>query len=145
LIYYAENRDKILNRNRQWRQNNLERSNAYRKKHYQENREKTLEKTREYQAEHREYYRSRNRFLFQDARVKAMKHLNPELKCEKCGIDNFRVLTIDHKNNDGCLERQEKTSYRIYREIEEMPRDEARKSYQALCRNCNWLRRYEQE
>lgn len=145
LKYYSENREKILNRNRLWRKNNLERNKKYRIEYYKNNKEQTLKKTREYQEEHREYYRSKNRLLFHDARVKAMKYLNPELKCVKCGIDDMRVLTIDHKNNDGYKERKKKTTYRIYKEIVEMPISEARKSYQVLCRNCNWLRRYNME
>lgn len=142
--YYQENREKILDRNRQWREKNKDKMKEYAQKHREKNPQKILEQTRKYQQEHREYYRSRNRILFKDARLKAIKHLNPELKCERCGIDDIRILTIDHKNNDGYKERQKKTSYRIYKDIAEMDIIEAKKLYQVLCRNCNWLRRYEE-
>lgn len=143
--YYAENRDVVLERGRKYRAENRGKERERRKKYYAENREQELEKTRKYQEEHREYYRSRNRLLFYDARVKVLSYLNPELKCEKCGIDDIRLLTIDHINNDGYQERKNKTAYQIYKKIVEMPLSAARKKYQVLCRNCNWLRRYEGE
>lgn len=137
--YYAENRDKILERNRKWARENPEKEKAGRKKRYEKNKEHISRRTKEYYLEHRDYYRSLNRLNFQNARIRALHHLNPDMICENCEMDDVRVLTVDHKNNDGCKERRKKGTYTIYKEIVEMPVEEARKKYQVLCRNCNWI------
>jgi hypothetical protein len=60
-------------------------------------------------------------------------------RCAKCGNNDLRVLQIDHVNGDG---RQEYLtlggSYRIAGRVLEHPTD-----YQALCANCNWIKRWE--
>jgi len=138
-------KEKILKRNKVWRENNREKARLETKLWYEKNKERALEQRKKYYEEHKKYYRSKGRLLFFDARVKAMKYLNPSLNCEVCGIDDLRILTIDHKNNDGYRERKTKTNYQIYKSIIKLPFEEARKGYQVLCHNCNWIRRYNSE
>lgn len=58
-------------------------------------------------------------------------------RCEWCGIQDLRVLTIDHVNNDGARDRKENgaTSQILYRRLilQGFPL-----GYRVLCRNCNW-------
>ena len=67
-------------------------------------------------------------------------------KCVKCGIDDFRVLQIDHINGNGYQERKQfgqsggASTVRYYRHIMEVNGE----GYQLLCANCNWIKRYEQ-
>jgi hypothetical protein len=66
-------------------------------------------------------------------------------KCQKCGISDFRVLQIDHREGDGYKDRG-RMGYRKIRElislIESNP-EEVKKKYQLLCANCNWIKRWE--
>lgn len=67
-------------------------------------------------------------------------------KCVRCGIDDFRVLQIDHVNGNGYRERQDfgkggNASVKYYRHILEVRGE----GYQLLCANCNWIKRYERQ
>ena len=57
--------------------------------------------------------------------------------CAGCGIDDVRVLCVDHRNGDGYLRRKEQPSGNKYYQnmLEELDR------YQVLCWNCNHLKR----
>lgn len=58
-------------------------------------------------------------------------------KCQSCGIDDIRLLQIDHKNGGGTQHRKKGNHYSYYKSI----RDNI-EGYQILCPNCNWLKRY---
>lgn len=75
--------------------------------------------------------------------AKRLKKINPELDCKMCGIDDIRVLVIDHIKNDGCEERKKMSYSTFYRKILKMSAEEIAEKYQILCRNCNWIRRLE--
>lgn len=55
--------------------------------------------------------------------------------CNYCGLDDARVLQIDHVNDDGYLERRELDQREIYRKIVQEP-----ERYQMLCANCHVLK-----
>lgn len=82
-------------------------------------------------------------------RIRARKEetflkVSPNLKCGWCGIDDPRVLVIDHINNDGAQERKimrRLTQWKMIRK--ELSVEEVRERYQLLCRNCNWIRHIE--
>jgi len=64
-------------------------------------------------------------------------------KCVKCGIDDIRLLTFDHKNNDGAADRKahrgdSHNMYYVNRPIFAILK------LQVLCHNCNILRTYEE-
>ena len=61
-------------------------------------------------------------------------------RCCCCGEDTKEFLTIDHKNNDGCVERMElygTQSGSGYRWFLKLIRDSVRDDLQVLCYNCN--------
>jgi len=66
-------------------------------------------------------------------------------KCDWCGIDDFRVLTIDHTYPKGHRNRlADKLNHYILakwiiRNV--VYGDEEKKAFRVLCRNCNWLAR----
>ena len=67
-------------------------------------------------------------------------------KCSNCGIEDYRVLQIDHINGGGYRERKQfgtggNATARYYAHILEV----GGKGYQLLCANCNWIKRYEQK
>ena len=62
-------------------------------------------------------------------------------ECIRCGINDTRVLQIDHINGGGRKERTElKLNYYKFvlgKLLEENT------DYQVLCANCNWIKRSE--
>lgn len=59
-------------------------------------------------------------------------------KCVGCGLEDRRVLCIDHVNGNGWLERQERgMRAMIARILNGVP------GYQLLCHNCNHLKKLE--
>jgi len=66
-------------------------------------------------------------------------------KCVTCGIEDFRVLQIDHINGNGYKENKQFGkggwgTVKYYRHILVVEGE----GYQLLCANCNWIKRYEQ-
>src|SRR5258708_11774773 len=57
--------------------------------------------------------------------------------CQGCGTDELAVLSIDHINDDGNLERNGRGG-RIYWELKRNP---LRDDLQVLCMNCQWRKR----
>ena len=106
--------------------------------------EKVKESQRKYLKKHgkelnkrwREYKRLKNLEL---------RHRIIELlggKCAKCGIDDVRVLQIDHVNGSGNAERGRMCPYSYYKCVLKSIEANEHK-YQLLCANCNWIKRYE--
>ena len=60
-------------------------------------------------------------------------------KCVRCGIDDRRVLQIDHINGGGRREEREIRNSGIVKKI--IAGNTA--GYQLLCANCNWIKRWE--
>ena len=61
-------------------------------------------------------------------------------QCEWCGNIEDKMLTIDHKNNDGGEHRRKtKNAWKLYRDIIADPN--AKKYLRILCMGCNWARR----
>lgn len=61
-------------------------------------------------------------------------------QCTKCGINDSRVLQLDHVNGGGHQERIQfnRNSFNIGRNAMTRPND-----FQLLCANCNWIKRHE--
>lgn len=60
-------------------------------------------------------------------------------RCKKCGIDDIRVLQVDHINGNGEIERKKFNSKTRYKMI--MADDGSK--YQLLCANCNIIKAWE--
>jgi hypothetical protein len=74
-------------------------------------------------------------------RLKILLHYSPNLICNKCGFNDVRALTIDHKNSNGSEDRKKFGSgSAFYGWIikRDFPED-----LQVLCMNCQWIKRHE--
>lgn len=63
-------------------------------------------------------------------------------KCGSCGFNDWRVLQIDHKNGKGWQKKNKQVALGTairYR----MVLADTSNSYQLLCANCNWVKRFE--
>lgn len=79
-------------------------------------------------------------------KMMAFKHYSPELKCNKCGINDMRVLSIDHINGDGWKDRQ-KGSRRGsgWNFCRWLIKNGYPEGYQVLCMNCQFIKRHEND
>jgi len=62
-------------------------------------------------------------------------------KCVVCGLDDWRVLQIDHINAGGFKDKKMITQGYWKQVIESFLKKENK--YQLLCANCNWIKRFE--
>ena len=64
----------------------------------------------------------------------------------RCGFSDWRALQLDHIHGGGTKERLGLKKFDLalvyYRFIIKNPED-AKKKFQLLCANCNWIKRYE--
>jgi hypothetical protein len=60
--------------------------------------------------------------------------------CARCGFDDKRALTLDHKLNNGNKERKELGERGVYVKARDnyLPNE-----YQTLCMNCQFIKRHE--
>ena len=85
----------------------------------------------------------------------SLKFINTRLRlikllgncCKHCGINNIRVLQIDHIDGNGKLDRRRYKSWRLssgptYKNIFEMILNGST-NYQVLCANCHVIKTYE--
>lgn len=63
-------------------------------------------------------------------------------KCAECGVDDKRVLQVDHVNHDGANERKCYSGAKYYRIILGKIISGSR-DYQLLCANCNAIKEWE--
>ena len=115
---------------------------------------KSTEKQREYfrnyhkkwRSEHKDRYDNRIKQWNRERRYKLLVLLGG-VKCGFCGFDDFRALQIDHINGGGNKERKlSKQAGRKYEidQYKDITKDItlAKKKYQILCANCNWIKKY---
>jgi hypothetical protein len=140
-------KDKIIN----YRQDHKAEMKEYKKKYYQipENKLNHLEYDRRYYHTHRaerEEYLQNNKAYIAEYKLKkkmdALTHYgNGKCACVRCGFDDIRALSIDHKNGDGYIHRKEIAGgTSIYRWLK---RNNYPEGYQTLCMNCQFIKRVE--
>lgn len=108
-----------------------EKAKQYKKNWNAKWRKENLAEARKYEREYQKKYRSK-------VRDEAIIHYGG--KCAKCGIDDFRILQIDHIKDDGYKHRKEIKTWQFPMWLK---KHDYPKGYQILCCNCNWLKRYE--
>jgi len=62
-------------------------------------------------------------------------------KCNHCPITDERVLCIDHVHGGGRRDRLKTGNIEFYRKV----LADANGTYQILCHNCNWIKRFEEK
>lgn len=89
-------------------------------------------------SENRKLHSARKSKKYVEHRIKIIEHYsNGKNCCARCGIDDIRVLDIDHINNNGAEERR-KTGQ--LGSVWYIVRNNFPDGYQILCRNCNWIK-----
>lgn len=125
-----------------WDRNNIDRKRAvnrvsmaaYRKKHP----EKTRELNRKYRELHGEEYKLAAREKNKRVRQEIISRYGG--KCECCGLDDYRFLCFDHKDNDGYMHRKAvRAGWSLHRWIISSSYP---KSIRVLCFNCNFARAF---
>lgn len=106
-LYYEKNKNKLLERHREWARKNKDKlklsfkkwreKNKDKLKEYQKNwRGNNKEKLRKYQNLWREKNRSKWTEYSRNKYYSRRKEFLEGKKCAKCGINDWRVLTFDH-------------------------------------------------
>jgi hypothetical protein len=99
-----------------------------------------------WKAENRDKHREAQRAHRFEVRREILTLLQGSASCKRCGMTDLRCLQIDHIHGSGrndARTRQGTTNMWALRNwIAENPK-EAKKRYQVLCANCNWIKRYE--
>lgn len=86
-----------------------------------------------FQTHHAELRRTN----YRKYKILALKHYSHDtMKCLWCGIDDIRVLDLDHINDDGAKHRDE-INYNL---IFWIKKNNFPPMFQVLCRNCNWIK-----
>lgn len=121
--YYLKHKEKILKR---------------RQERYRQDRERFLSIQHKYYQKHKEQIRFKAIEKRKKIRFMILEKLGG--KCSNCGIDDFRVLQIDHVNGGGVREIKN-FGGRNQEFFNNILNDKSGK-YQLLCANCNWIKRY---
>lgn len=86
-----------------------------------------------FQTHHAEKIKSK----YREYKILALQHYSDgTMKCLMCGIDDIRVLDLDHINDDGAKHREE-INYNL---IFWIKKNNFPPMFQVLCRNCNWIK-----
>jgi hypothetical protein len=88
---------------------------------------------KQWRSKNRSRHNARVKEWWQEKRLEAIKELGG--RCQCCGETNPAFLCLDHKNNDGYLDRKSNGKRRIW--IEAVKDKDAKERYQILCYNCN--------
>ena len=125
----------------EYRANNPEKRNSYWSKHKKRIKERRSEKRDEINRQQREWRKNLKREVL-------THYSNGKPKCNVCGLDDIRVLCLDHINNDGAEQRRRVSNGKgsggnsvavyIAAKREGYPDD-----LQVLCCNCNRIKEYE--
>ena len=102
------------------------------------NKEKHNEHQRKYRANNMEKIRESERRWWYNRKIKLFKSMGGQ--CIHCGINDHRVLQIDHINGGGKTEIKKVSRKSYYGLVKKNP-----EKYQLLCANCNWIKRWEEK
>jgi len=146
--HYIKNKEKIIARNKKWRENNPD----WQKKYYEKNRERIIEKTREwykknrqralmrkhqYDIKNKEKIHKREKERKWTLKLNILTHYggNPP-KCACCGETEIKFLSIDHIKGFGTRHRNrvKDSGSEFYRWL---LNNNFPEGYQVLCYNCN--------
>jgi hypothetical protein len=126
--------------------------------HHKNTRQQNREAYNAYMREWRNKHIERSRALINRGNAKKNVTLRQAVlafwggKCVRCGFEDWRALQIDHIDGGAYKEGYKGTRakprkpnrgpYEWLRLIKAKP-DEMRLTFQVLCSNCNWIKRYE--
>lgn len=112
------------------------------KKWYEANKDRVREMKRASMAKRRELNPDIHRAQYRKAKAKERESLYAMYGhlCASCGFSDKRALSLDHKRNNGNLERSEIGERGVYRKALACY---APDEYQILCMNCQFIKQAE--
>jgi len=130
--YYQRNKERILENNKKWRENN---------------RELLLSYAGVWRTEHPDTCHQYTRKTREKAKLSILRHYSgrEQPKCAHCGIEDIDVLCLDHILDNGKEERHslgQGSGYKFYRWLK---RNDYPNGYQVLCANCNLKKEIERQ
>lgn len=112
------------------------------KEWYQRNKESLrpykAENMRRYRAANPDKYRNQSRDSKRLLRARILERFGAV--CVRCGFSDVRAITLDHKNNNGAMERKQLGERGVHRRALQ---SEHCHEYQMLCMNCQFIKRAE--
>lgn len=115
----------------------------YQKWYYVIHKERKNQAAKDWRVRNLEYDKKRSREKGHLHRLQlktaAILRVAGKVQCQVCGIDDIRVLTINHLNGDGYKERHDRIS-RTYRDIAHGRKTD---DLDVRCYNCNILHEYD--
>jgi len=79
----------------------------------------------------------------QKLKLKVVEHYsNATMECAGCGISDIRVLSIDHINGKGNLQRRKIGVRSGHMFWSWLIKNNFPPGYQVLCMNCQWIKRH---
>jgi hypothetical protein len=162
----AENRDYSVECAREWRAKNRKKVLESREKYRVGHKKRINERSRERWVEHRgeecrrcrvyskkwrlanlDRARKRESECGQRTKFEVLLHYSPlgstVPKCGRCGVSDLRVLTLDHVDGSGGMERKQhpnRIGKALYGHLRAVGYPT---NFQTLCFNCNWIKRFE--
>jgi hypothetical protein len=108
---------------------------------YEENKDRIAELWRKYRITGR---KARNDAVYRNrVKFECLSHYGGDPpKCVRCGIEDLRVLTIDHIDGGGAVHRKQLRWAGNYLYVW-LRKNGFPPGYQVLCMNCQWIKRYE--
>ena len=128
--------------NQTYRAKNPEKIRQMARARYAKNKEEMHEWNRNYRKQH-PLTVAKIKYRYYDKRkMQCFQHYSPELKCQKCGFDDIRALSIDHIDGNGRAHRKQigGVSINIWLVTHGYP-----PGYQVLCMNCQFIKKHERQ
>jgi hypothetical protein len=122
-------------RQRQYRQQDPEKWEAYRRAYYEKNKERYAAHRKAWYAAHPEVKRARDRRNHAQLRQQVLDLMGD--CCVRCGFNDPRALHVDHIEGGGLQERREIGNVAAL--LRKVLKDQGR-GYQILCANCNCIK-----
>jgi len=129
---------------RRYYQRHKEKIMRYQNDYNKKNREKIRDRSRKYYIKNKEKLINYQRKYKQERRIIILERLGN--RCIKCGFDDYRALQIDHIHGGGNKEKKEKFNNdygKYHKHLLSISEKELFNTYQCLCANCNWIKRFE--
>ena len=96
---------------------------------------------KQHYKDNRKTYLARNNRWHLNFKKKILRHYSPDLKCQMCGFDDIRALSLDHIDGGGNEHRRQidvHSGAMFYRWIRDNNFPEG---YQVLCMNCQFIKK----
>jgi hypothetical protein len=138
--YYLINKERLSEKARLRRANNLDEARRRQKESYMNHRIDRIKHQIEYQKRNRELIAKRNERYYLKLKTEVLSHYGPNgvVQCswEDCDISDMDMLTLDHINNDGADDRRVKRGGRIF--YARLRKNGYPDGLRTLCHNHQW-------